>query len=61
HGDAVVESDLPLIARIPEDPAVDEADLAGTPIAEIPDKSPARVAVRDLAARLVEICARRRG
>jgi len=61
HGDAVIESDLPLIARIPEDPAVDEADLAGTPIAEIPGESPARVAVRDLASRVVETCARRRG
>lgn len=57
--DAAVESDLPLIARIPEDPAIGEADLAGTPIVGIPQGSPARAAVRDLAARLVEKCGRR--
>ncbi len=59
RGDAASESDLPLIARIPEDPGVGEADLAGTPIIGIPQDSPARAAVRDLAARLVEECARR--
>jgi len=56
---AAIESDLPLIARIPEDPAIGEADLAGTPIVGIPQGSPARAAVRDLAARLVEKCGRR--
>lgn len=59
RGEAALESDLPLIARIPEDPAIGEADLAGTPIVGIPKESPARAAVRDLAARLVEKCARR--
>ncbi len=60
RGDAASESDLPLIARIPEDPAVGEADLAGTPIVGIPESSPARAAVRDLTARLIKECARRR-
>ena len=59
RGDDTIESDLPLIACIPEDPAVGEADLAGTPIVGIPADSPARAAVRDLAARLIEKCARR--
>ncbi|HOI57902.1 MULTISPECIES: AAA family ATPase [unclassified Methanoculleus] len=59
RGDDTIESDLPLIARIPEDPGIGEADLAGTPIVGIPQNSPARAAVRDLAARLVEECARR--
>ena len=58
EGDAVVESDLPLIARIGEDPAVGEADLARTPIAGIPQESPARAVVRALAGWLVEECAR---
>jgi CO dehydrogenase maturation factor len=60
RGDGAIESDLPLIARIPEDPGVGEADLAGTPIVGIPEESPARAAVRDLAGRLVEECARRK-
>ena len=59
RGDAVVESDLPLVARIPEDRGVGEADLAGTPIVGIPQESPARAAVRMLAGWLVEECARR--
>ncbi len=59
RGDDTIESGLPLIARIPEDPGVGEADLAGTPIVGIPQESPARAAVRDLAAQLVEKCARR--
>ena len=60
RGDGAIESDLPLIARIPEDPGVGEADLAGTPIVGIPEESPARAAVRDLTGRLVEECARRK-
>ena len=37
------------IAIIPEDPAVEEADLAATPVSLIPKTSPARVAVMHLA------------
>ena len=36
-------------AVIPEDPAVEAADLAATPVSQIPYDSPARVAVRELA------------
>ena len=60
RGDAAEKSDLPLLARIPEDPGVGEADLMGTPIIGIPEKSPARAAVRNLAGRLVEECAWRK-
>ncbi len=58
--DVATTSDIPLIARIPEDPAIGEADLAGAPIVGIPEESPARAAVRDLAGWLIEECARRR-
>ena len=44
---------LPTIALIPEDRAVQEADLAGTPIAAIPKESPAMHAIRELADRIV--------
>jgi len=37
------------LAIIPEDPAVESADLAATPVSLIPPDSPARVAVRNLA------------
>lgn len=40
------------IAVIPEDPAVEQADLAATPVSLIPFDSPARVAVRELAERI---------
>jgi CO dehydrogenase maturation factor len=59
--DAVASSNIPLIARIPEDPGVGDADLAGTPIVGIPAASPARAAVRALAGWLVGECAQRRG
>jgi CO dehydrogenase maturation factor len=39
----------PPFSVIPEDPAVEAADLAATPVSRIPFDSPARVAVRDLA------------
>jgi CO dehydrogenase maturation factor len=42
-------------AIIPEDPAVEAADLAATPVAQIPLESPARRAVQKLAGKLVEI------
>jgi CO dehydrogenase maturation factor len=37
------------IAIIPDDPAVEQADLAATPVSQIPVDSPARIAVRELA------------
>jgi CO dehydrogenase maturation factor len=41
------------IAIIPDDPAVEAADLAATPVSQIPDSSPARVAVRRLAEKIL--------
>jgi len=52
--------DIPLIARVPEDPVIGDADLAGTPVVGIPEDSPSRVAAQALAGRLVGECARRR-
>ena len=40
------------LAIIPEDPAVERADLAATPVSLIPFDSPARVAVRELAEKI---------
>lgn len=40
------------IAIIPEDPAVEAADLAATPVSEIPADSPVRLAVRELAEKM---------
>jgi CO dehydrogenase maturation factor len=40
------------IAIIPEDPAVEKADLAATPVSLIPEGSPARSAVRELAEKI---------
>lgn len=40
------------IAIVPEDPAVEKADLAATPVSQIPFDSPARVAVRGLAEKI---------
>lgn len=41
------------IAIIPEDPAVETADLAATPVSLIPEDSPARVAVQGLAQKIL--------
>jgi CO dehydrogenase maturation factor len=41
------------IAVIPEDPAVEAADLAATPVSRIPDDSPAWQAVRELAGKMI--------
>ncbi|MDD5141939.1 AAA family ATPase [Methanoregula sp.] len=43
------------IAFIPEDPAVEKADLAAEPVSLISDDSPARIAVRELAERIREM------
>jgi CO dehydrogenase maturation factor len=47
-------------AIIPDDPAVEAADLAAIPVAQIPPDSPARVAVRELAAKMVGMAERER-
>ncbi len=46
---------VPLMAEIPADPAVEEADLEGRPIVTIPDDSPARLAIEALAARILGV------
>ncbi len=40
------------IALLPDDPAVEAADLAATPVSEIPKNSPARIVVRELAEKI---------
>ncbi|MEN6610990.1 MAG: AAA family ATPase [Methanoregulaceae archaeon] len=50
-GDAVAHE--PPVATIPYDPAIEQADLEGTPVADIPEGSPARVAVRELAEKIL--------
>jgi CO dehydrogenase maturation factor len=39
---------------VPYDPAVEAADLAGTPVSLIPDGSPAKEAVREIAIKMIE-------
>ena len=55
---AVPAGHLQPLAWIPEDPAVEGADLHGSPIADIPKESPARVAVDALARSLMDLCGR---
>ena len=43
------------LAVIPEDPAVEQADLAATPVSLIPLDSPARVTVRELAEKILTL------
>ena len=40
------------LALLPDDPEVEAADLAATPVSQIPPGSPARVAVRELAEKI---------
>ena len=40
------------IALLPDDPAVEAADLAATPVSQIPKNSPARIVVRELAEKI---------
>lgn len=49
------------IAVIPEDPAVERADLAALPVSQIPYDSPARVAVRELAAKIKAMAGKKKG
>jgi CO dehydrogenase maturation factor len=41
--------------RIPYDPTIEWAEINGIPVADIPEKSPARHAVRELATRLLAL------
>jgi CO dehydrogenase maturation factor len=41
------------IAVIPEDAAVERADLSATPVSLVPAESPARAAVRELAEKIL--------
>ena len=50
--------DLPLIATIPEDAAVEEADLRGSPVAWVAEGSAALAAARTLAADVLDRCRR---
>jgi CO dehydrogenase maturation factor len=43
------------IAVIPEDPAIENADLAAMPVSRVPPESPARIAVRTLAEKILEL------
>jgi CO dehydrogenase maturation factor len=45
-----------ILATIPDDPEVERADLEARPIVSIPDRSPAKQAVRDLAKRARSLC-----
>jgi CO dehydrogenase maturation factor len=47
------------IAVIPEDPAIEQADLSATPVSLVPPESPAWVAVRELAERIREMAQER--
>jgi CO dehydrogenase maturation factor len=48
-----IGNDMPL-AIIPDDPHVEAADLAATPVSQIPCDSPARVAVLNLAKKILK-------
>ena len=48
-------------AIIPDDAAVEQADLAATPVSQIPGDSPARVAVRELARKICVLALDRDG
>jgi CO dehydrogenase maturation factor len=50
------ESRIPVLGIIPEDPAVEEADIRGSPIAEVGKESPVRAKVRGLREKLSKIC-----
>lgn len=43
------------IAVLPDDPAVEAADLAAEPVSRIPADSPARISIRGLAGRIMEM------
>jgi CO dehydrogenase maturation factor len=47
-----------ILASIPDDPEVGRADLEARPIVSIPERSPARIAVSDLAGKVRTLCTR---
>ncbi|MDD1679610.1 MAG: AAA family ATPase [Methanomicrobiales archaeon] len=55
-GDRAEGSTLPLLGIIPEDSAVEDADIRGSPLAEIGKKSLAQKAVQDISEKLREMC-----
>ncbi len=50
---------IPVLGVIPEDPAVEKADIAGIPLARIPPESPASMEIRRLSTDLIRICRER--
>ena len=52
-------STLPVLGVVPEDSAVEEADIRGSPLAGIGKDSPVRRAVQEIGEKLREICKRR--
>jgi CO dehydrogenase maturation factor len=51
---------LPLLGRIPDDRAVEQADLEGRPLVSIAPEAPSRRAVATLAMKMLEICREKR-
>lgn len=49
------------MAIIPDDPEVEQADLKALPVSLIPEKSPARTAVRELAGKILALARQRQG
>jgi CO dehydrogenase maturation factor len=47
------------MAIIPEDTAIEHADLMATPVSQVPPESPARIAVRELAEKIVTLAKQR--
>lgn len=47
-------SEVPF-AVIPDDPAIEQADLAATPVSQVPENSPARIAVQKLAEEIIAL------
>ncbi len=47
---------IPVLGIIPEDPAVEKADIAGMPLARISSESPASMEIQRLSTDLIRIC-----
>ena len=60
RGSVAVDGSPDLAATIPEDPAIEASDLAGSPVGSIPPGSPARVAVGQLADEIIRLARMRR-
>jgi CO dehydrogenase maturation factor len=46
---AIVDSDLKIIATIPEDPYIADLEIRGAPLTELPSDSPLKVKVKEIA------------